>query len=89
MSIPAAIEAFNGERLVEDSNGSKLGVALILVGVLFVNYFLLVHDGKYKKIAKEFVYESKAQRRKKLSALLIYVTLTFLPSFGFIFIRNL
>jgi hypothetical protein len=84
MTIPTAIEVFTGGRLIHDE--------LIPGGVFFaisvISYFLLVHNGRYKKIAKEFSGDSPAQRRTRLLGIWIYIIGSFIVFFGLLSIRD-
>ena len=84
MTIPAAIDAFFGGHLVPDSQSAKVGLIFVFALVLILSYFVLVHDRRYKQIAKEFAHESHSQRRKRLVLVLLYISGTFLAFFGFL-----
>src|SRR2546427_4429900 len=62
MTVPTAIEVFTGGRLIHN----ELIPGGVFLAISLISYFLLVHGGKYKKIAKEFSGESPAQRRTRL-----------------------
>lgn len=72
-------------RLVTGRHVPFEGVApaAILFFVLFsVNYFLLVRNRRYEKIADKFAGESKTKRRVNLALSVLYVVLTFVCAFG-------
>jgi hypothetical protein len=45
--------------------------------ILTINYFWLVHNGKYKQIAKEFKNESKNKKTRNALLLWLYVAASF------------
>src|SRR5438128_1344327 len=62
MTIPTAIEVFTGGRLIHN----ELIPGVVFLAISLISYFLLVHNGKYKKIAEDFSCESPTQRKKRL-----------------------
>lgn len=67
------IEALLGRRLYEQSPRDKPYVYAAFGLVLAAHYFLLVRNGRYKKIAEEFRGESRTQRRRRLIGIWLYV----------------
>jgi hypothetical protein len=45
--------------------------------ILAINYFWLVHDGKYKQLAKDYKNESKNKRFRNTLLLWLYVVMSF------------
>src|SRR5712692_10392651 len=60
ITLVTAFEVFTGQRL-SLSRAGVIGGGLALIAI---GYFLLVHGGKYRKIAKEFDKETQSQRSK-------------------------
>ena len=84
VTLLTAIEVTTG-RHFSLSRAATIAAALAMV---MIGYFVLVHKGKYRKIAKEFSSETQAQRRRRLVASVIYVALTFVSFFWLVSIRN-
>ena len=84
MSFLTAIEVCTGRRFTL----SRLAVIAMGGTLMVTGYLLLVHNGKYRRIAKEFSDESPTQRKRRLIAAVIYVTLTFATFFSLVSIRN-
>ena len=85
------IEALSGYRVLEVAKIDRLWFIGSGVTLIVVNYFLLVHDEKYLRIAKEFSHETPAQRKTRLIAVLSYVIASFVTFFGFgwvVLLRN-
>jgi preprotein translocase subunit SecG len=61
LNLRIAIEFMLGYRLFESSGKDGPYVIAVLAAVLLIHYFLLVQNGKYRKIAKEFRNESPTQ----------------------------
>lgn len=64
----------------------KIGIVTIALLILFFNYFLYVHKGKFKIIGKEFSKESKKNKRINALLLWIYVISSFLLNFGILYL---
>jgi len=88
MSIPTAIDAFTGGHLIKDSGRNKLILAGVGLVISLISYFLLVHDRKYKEIAKAFSVETPVQKRRRLIAIWLYLIGTFTAFFGFLSMLN-
>lgn len=73
LSVPTVIEAITGYRMFDFPAISKgsLVIGLLIYGSL--HYFALYHNGKYKKIIKEFESESEAQRKRGTIWVLVYL----------------
>lgn len=55
----------------------KIELIILTLSVFLINYFYLVHKGKYKKIASEFKDESKSQRLRMTFVLWLYLFFSF------------
>jgi hypothetical protein len=84
ISCLTAVEVLTGRRVVL----SRLTVVVSGLTVLLASYFLLVHKRRYREIAREFSNETSIQRRRRLVAAIIYVTLSFLSFFWLVRVRN-
>jgi hypothetical protein len=73
LTVFVAVEVLTGIPIRTPTRLSKYHAGAILILVGLVNYFLLVHDGKYKKIAKEFEKESVAHKRRGLIGIWVYI----------------
>lgn len=56
---------------------TRYQIALLIVGWAIINYYLLVRNGRYKKIAERFEDEKMARRRWNLLFCWFYVTFSF------------
>ena len=72
MTFVTVIEIITGSRFPV-SRDVTLASALAILGI---SYFLLVHDGKYKRIAKDFSKETPTQRQWRFILCVIYVVLS-------------
>ena len=88
MSIPTAIEVITGGHLIKDSGRNKLILGGLFLAISLIGYFLMVHGGKYKKIAKEFSGESPRQRKARLVGIWDYIIGSFALFFGLLAIRD-
>ncbi len=84
ITLVTAFEVFTGQRL-SLSRAGVIGGGLALIAI---GYFLLVHGGKYRKIAKEFDKETQSQRKWRLIACVFYVALSFVGFFWLVELRN-
>lgn len=87
MTLATLVEVLVGNHL-PDSNVVSIGLLGIFIAVLLVSYYLLVHNGKYRTIVKEFNRETPVQRRKRLAAILLYVIGSLVTFFGVVQLRN-
>jgi len=58
-------------------NTPKKEIIITMLAVLAINYFWLVHNGKYKQIAKGYKNESKNKRLRNTLLLWLYVVMSF------------
>lgn len=75
-----ALLELSGLKIFLRGETPKMELIIILLSLLGLNYFLFVHDGKYRLIAKELRKESPRKRRINT----IYIWLYFLLSFAFL-----
>lgn len=61
---------------------AAIPAAISYTVLVVINFFLLVHNHKYEKIADQFRCESEVSRRINLACCLLYVVLTFVCAFG-------
>lgn len=85
MSVFTAIDVFFGRHVVPLTRPVVVGLALCL---LATGYFLLVHNGKYRQIAKAFTDETPIQRKRRLLPCVAYVALSFVAFFWLVQLRN-
>jgi hypothetical protein len=72
LNVRLIIEALLGRPLYERSLRDRPYVFAVFGLVLLAHYFLLIHHGRYKKIAEEFRGESPTQRRSGLIGVWLY-----------------
>src|SRR5882672_2154348 len=60
MTLLDLVDLCAGRHVVPFSRPTVIGTVLV---VIVIGYFILVHNGKYRTIAKEFSNETPAQRR--------------------------
>lgn len=83
-TLLVGINLVTGFSIIEQLSIGKLKL-IILMGVIgIVNYFIFLHNGKYKQIAKQFKKESEAKRRRNFYLCLVYVVLSFAICFTFV-----
>lgn len=73
--IAGILDILGLKIFVEDT--PKKEIAFALLALLTANYFWLVHNGKYKQIAKEFNKEPKDKRTRNIILLWLYVVASF------------
>lgn len=73
--IAGIIDIFGLNIFIEDT--PKIEILVFGFLILFINYFWLVHNRKYKKIAKQYNKESKNIRSRNTLLLWLYVLLSF------------
>jgi hypothetical protein len=62
-----------------------IGLALFF---LAAGYFLLVHNGKYLRIAKSYDNETPAQRKRRFLGCVVYAAVSFVSFFWLVQLRN-
>ncbi|WP_148297573.1 hypothetical protein [Porphyromonas macacae] len=67
---------------------SRLTMSMIFLTILAINYFWLMHKGKYLQLVKHYKKESKAERRKNTFILWGYVVISFILPFLMISIHK-
>lgn len=77
LSIIAEILDLLGLNIFIDET-PKLEILIFSFSILIINYFWLVHNGKYIQIAKEYKNESKSKRLHNALLLWLYVILSFI-----------
>lgn len=81
---------FFGVNVFLRSELPKKELITLMLCLFIVNYFLFIHKGTYRSIAKELKKEPPQKRRINTILLWLYVTLSFaLFAFGAILIRQL
>jgi hypothetical protein len=73
--VAGIIDIFGLNIFIEDT--PKIEILVFGFLILFINYFWLVHNGKYKKIAKLYNKESKNIRLRNTILLWLYVLVSF------------
>ncbi|MDD3321624.1 MAG: hypothetical protein PHS59_09290 [Paludibacter sp.] len=58
-------------------NTPKKGIIIFAFVILVANYFWLVHNGKYRQIAKEYKNEPKNKKLRSTLFLWLYVVISF------------
>ncbi|SUB88213.1 Uncharacterised protein [Porphyromonas macacae] len=71
-----------------DGAMSKFEITAIFVVISAVNYFWLMHKGKFLQLVKHYKKESKAERRKNTFILWEYVVISFILPFLMISIEK-
>lgn len=59
--------------------------ALVMLAVLVLDYFIYIHNGRYKEIIEESKNQAKQKLRRKDIIIVIYMILTFVLFFWAIF----
>jgi pimeloyl-ACP methyl ester carboxylesterase len=85
MSVFTAIDVCVGRHVVPLTRPVVIGLGL---GFLATGYFLLVHNGKYRRIAKGFSNETPTQRKRRFLACVVYAALSFVSFFWLVQLRN-
>lgn len=75
ITIALSISAFLGWNPAFDA--TKLQIAPLVLVWAIVNYYLLVHNEKYKRIAANFKNEKIARKKRNLCYCWLYVLLSF------------
>ena len=73
LSVPIVIEAMTGYEIFAFPKLCKSILVLGALSFLSFHYFVLYHNGKYKKIIKEFGSESKVQHKRNTFWVGLYI----------------
>lgn len=79
------VELIFGDRSFEFG---VVSAVLFYITVVIFNFFLLVRNGRYEKIAQRFREETKFSRRINLAWCVVYVIFTFACALIFPYIRH-
>ncbi len=67
---------------------SRLTLSMVFVTIMTINYFWLMHKGKFLQLVKHYKKESKAERRKNTFILWGYVVISVVLPFLMISIEK-
>jgi hypothetical protein len=85
LSVLTAIDVSVGRHVVSLPRPVEMGLALCPMAA---GYFVLVHKGKYRQIAKRFADETPVQSKRRFLICLAYAALTFVIFFWLVQLRN-
>lgn len=76
-AVLLAIDFFTGKSVIEILNVGKVKLGLGMIGIIIINSFIFLRNNQYLLIAKQFVEESKTQKKRRFFLCLAYAFFSF------------
>ena len=88
-SLLYGLEALTGFNILNQLGVGKVHAVAGAAVIGVINYFIFLHNGKYKQIAKQFKKESETKKKRRFVWCMVYVITTFACLFGSLLLLSL